>query len=85
MPEFLQTAFNCLNHARLNVKFNILVQCDFVCLELGTPATQSQLAKDISIFLKWAAEPEHDQRKRIAIKVQISLVSDIQVPGTGTY
>ena len=23
----------------------------------GTPATASQLAKDVSVFLKWAAEP----------------------------
>jgi len=29
----------------------------------GTPATQSQLAKDVSTFLKWAGEPEHDVRK----------------------
>jgi len=29
----------------------------------GTPATQSQLAKDVATFLKWAGEPEHDLRK----------------------
>lgn len=34
----------------------------------GTPATASQLAKDVSIFLKWASEPEHDDRKRLIIK-----------------
>ncbi|KAG5678574.1 hypothetical protein PVAND_008236 [Polypedilum vanderplanki] len=34
----------------------------------GTPATASQLAKDVSVFLKWASEPEHDQRKRMLIK-----------------
>ncbi|GLV45858.1 Cytochrome c1 [Carabus blaptoides fortunei] len=34
----------------------------------GTPATASQLAKDVSTFLKWAAEPEHDDRKKMAIK-----------------
>ncbi|XP_013772646.1 cytochrome c1, heme protein, mitochondrial-like [Limulus polyphemus] len=34
----------------------------------GTPATTSQLAKDVSTFLKWAAEPEHDDRKKMAIK-----------------
>merc|ERR1711976_28162 len=34
----------------------------------GTPATQSQLAKDVSTFLKWTSEPEHDVRKRWAIK-----------------
>lgn len=35
----------------------------------GTPATLSQLAKDVCTFLKWAAEPEHDTRKRMFIKV----------------
>lgn len=34
----------------------------------GTPATASQLAKDISTFLKWTAEPEHDTRKIMLIK-----------------
>ncbi|XP_028410030.1 cytochrome c1, heme protein, mitochondrial-like [Dendronephthya gigantea] len=36
--------------------------------EDGTPATMSQLAKDVSTFLRWAAEPDHDQRKRMGIK-----------------
>jgi ubiquinol-cytochrome c reductase cytochrome c1 subunit len=36
--------------------------------EDGTPATQSQLAKDVSTFLKWTSEPEHDERKRMLIK-----------------
>lgn len=34
----------------------------------GTPPTASQLAKDVSTFLKWASEPEWDDRKRILIK-----------------
>jgi len=34
----------------------------------GTPATQSQVAKDVCTFLTWAASPEHDLRKRFAIK-----------------
>lgn len=34
----------------------------------GTPATASQLAKDVSTFLKWTAEPEHDTRKVMLIK-----------------
>ncbi|XP_063703158.1 cytochrome c1, heme protein, mitochondrial [Culicoides brevitarsis] len=36
--------------------------------EDGTPATASQLAKDVSTFLKWCSEPEHDDRKRMVIK-----------------
>merc|ERR1719346_435059 len=34
----------------------------------GTPATQSQLAKDVATFLTWAASPEHDLRKKTALK-----------------
>ncbi|KAJ8977675.1 hypothetical protein NQ317_010414 [Molorchus minor] len=34
----------------------------------GTPASASQLAKDIATFLKWTAEPEHDDRKKMFIK-----------------
>lgn len=39
--------------------------------EDGTPATQSQLAKDVSTFLVWAASPEHDLRKKMFIKCGI--------------
>ncbi|XP_061335078.1 cytochrome c1, heme protein, mitochondrial [Pezoporus flaviventris] len=35
----------------------------------GTPATMSQIAKDICTFLRWAAEPEHDHRKRMGLKM----------------
>jgi len=36
--------------------------------EDGTEATQSQLAKDVSTFLAWAAEPEHDMRKKMGME-----------------
>ncbi|XP_060521179.1 cytochrome c1, heme protein, mitochondrial [Cylas formicarius] len=36
--------------------------------EDGTPATASQLAKDVATFLTWASQPEHDDRKRMFIK-----------------
>jgi len=35
----------------------------------GTPATMSQVAKDVCTFLRWASEPEHDQRKRMGLKM----------------
>jgi len=41
--------------------------------EDGTPATQSQLAKDVSVFLVWAASPEHDMRKKMGIKALLML------------
>jgi len=34
----------------------------------GTPASISQMGKDVATFLCWAAEPEHDERKRIGVK-----------------
>ena len=42
----------------------------------GTPATESQMAKDVCTFLSWAAEPEHDERKLMGAKFMfvISLV-----------
>jgi len=41
--------------------------------EDGTPATTSQMAKDVTTFLNWAAEPEHDERKRAGLKAVITL------------
>lgn len=35
----------------------------------GTPATQSQQAKDVATFMHWAAEPFHDTRKKWALKI----------------
>lgn len=37
----------------------------------GTPATTSQMAKDVVTFLNWAAEPEHDERKKAGLKAVI--------------
>lgn len=39
--------------------------------EDGTPATTSQMAKDVTTFLNWAAEPEHDDRKKWGLKAII--------------
>ena len=36
--------------------------------EDGTPATASQMAKDVSVFLAWAAEPEMEERKKMGLK-----------------
>ena len=41
---------------------------DIIEYEDGTPATMSQMAKDVSTFLVWAASPEHDMRKKMGMK-----------------
>jgi len=37
--------------------------------EDGTPATVSQMAKDVSNFLVWASDPAHDERKLQGLKM----------------
>jgi ubiquinol-cytochrome c reductase cytochrome c1 subunit len=39
----------------------------------GTPGTASQYAKDCAEFLTWAAEPEHDERKKSGAKFVVLL------------
>ncbi|XP_034186263.1 cytochrome c1 isoform X1 [Osmia lignaria lignaria] len=39
--------------------------------EDGTPATASQIAKDITTFLMWTSNSEFDERKRLTIKAII--------------
>ena len=40
----------------------------------GTPATVEQMAKDVVVFLQWAAEPEMEHRKSMGLKVMIFLL-----------
>jgi len=39
----------------------------------GTPATVEQMARDVTTFLAWAAEPEMETRRRMGVKVLIFL------------
>lgn len=41
--------------------------------EDGTPATVSQMAKDVATFLTWSSDRNHDQRKRILFKAVLLL------------
>jgi ubiquinol-cytochrome c reductase cytochrome c1 subunit len=42
----------------------------------GTPATTSQMAKDVVTFLNWASEPEHDDRKRMGAQA-LAIISTL--------
>jgi ubiquinol-cytochrome c reductase cytochrome c1 subunit len=39
----------------------------------GTPATASQMAKDVAVFLAWAAEPDQDSRKEAGLKFILAM------------
>ena len=41
--------------------------------EDGTYGSISQMAKDVTTFLAWAAEPEHDDRHRMGLKAMFVL------------
>jgi len=40
----------------------------------GTKATTDQMARDVTTFLAWAAEPELEHRKQLGIKVILFLL-----------
>lgn len=54
---------------------------DGVEYEDGTPATASQMAHDVTVFLAWASEPEHDDRKRMGFKWCVGLAMMFAVTG----
>jgi ubiquinol-cytochrome c reductase cytochrome c1 subunit len=39
----------------------------------GTKASVAQMAKDVTVFMSWAAEPEMEERKRMGFKVILFL------------
>jgi len=49
--------------------------------EDGTPATKSQMAKDVVSFLAWCSMPEHDTRKKIGMKLVILLATAATLVG----
>jgi ubiquinol-cytochrome c reductase cytochrome c1 subunit len=44
-----------------------------VTFDDGTPATVDQMARDVSAFLAWTAEPKMEERKRTGFMVLIFL------------
>ena len=51
-----------------------ILQDDSVTYADNTPATQAQLAHDVSAFLTWAAEPHLEARKQTGVKVILFLL-----------
>jgi len=49
--------------------------------EDGTPATESQMAKDVATFLTWASYPEHNERQKMAIQYLVALAVGILLTG----
>eukprot|EP00605_Chrysophyceae_sp_TOSAG23-4_P002647 GSChrysophyteH1.ASY1.ANO1.2923.1 assembled CDS len=49
--------------------------------EDGTPATETQMAKDVATFLAWTAEPEHDRRKLAGIQWMIGILACLAITG----
>lgn len=47
---------------------------DLVEYEDGTEASVDQMAKDVTAFLSWAADPHMEQRKKLGIKVVVFLL-----------
>jgi len=49
--------------------------------EDGTPATETQMAKDVAAFLAWAAEPEHDERKKGGLQFMLAILFALALTG----
>lgn len=49
--------------------------------EDGTPATESQMAKDVGAFLAWTAEPEHDDRKLNGLQFLVAVGTAVIITG----
>ena len=56
------------------IKMSAPLMDDIVEYTDGTQATVDQMAKDVTTFLSWAAEPELEERHRTGVKVIIYLL-----------
>ena len=55
------------------IKMSNPLSDDLISYSDGTKATQAQLAKDVTTFLTWSAEPHLESRHKLGFKVIIFL------------
>jgi hypothetical protein len=58
----------------------VRLECPFVLLSASNPVARLtlyfvdwQMAKDVTTFLAWAAEPEHDERKLVSDRILVGM------------
>ena len=56
------------------IKMSNPLSDDIVTYVDGTKATEAQMAKDVTTFLTWAAEPTLEERKKMGVRVIIFLI-----------
>ena len=56
------------------IKMSKPLMDDIVTYADGTKATEMQMAKDVTAFLTWAAEPHLEARHKMGIRVMIFLI-----------
>ena len=56
------------------IKMSKPIADDIVTYLDGTKATESQIAKDVTTFLAWSAEPHLESRHKMGMKVIIFLI-----------
>ena len=56
------------------IKMSNPLSDDLISYSDGTKATEAQMAKDVTTFLAWAAEPTLEQRHKMGVKVLIFLI-----------
>lgn len=47
-----------------------------------TPASVSQMAKDVTNFIVWASDPQHDERKLLGLKTVFAIMIGAIIAGT---
>ena len=63
-----------INICRQKIKMPKVLSDGLVEYSDGTTSSEAQMAKDVTTFLAWAAEPELEERHKTGVKVMIYLI-----------